>query len=728
MSKSIKAVMAFLTAMTMTVGAMGVTSYAEEAPVEVTMTESAQTDGMFSLGAEYRFISGPDVLIIDGEGSFTEREFYEAAKQFDPRTVVLGDEIDIPVSRNVGSEWLFNVSSLSSTFSVFAHKNSKAYKLWKSELKKEFNDYLEANDISIGNISYGDIFTLYALEDRDIYESFSYDPAVVENGRDMEQYLLNNGIRQDIAREFVGHYMFGLNDRMKNHSDGQQVYANADGTEINQKTADYFKDSCRMACETEQDILDKIFEGNKGEGAVSKFLLRYDVNADTQIEIDIRYVHNSKHTLSLISNAIVRSFLSFGDQKEASPADDDPEDTEKPMPEEEKKYEPAKILNGMKTKATLKGDVDVNGTVELTDVVVLSKYTMSYIAYPLADYTAYANSDINDDKDINGLDVSALIENQLGRRELVTEPVTVTEAPKISESVYSRINAGEKNIKVHIICRITEDSDIMKQAYKLADEYMQTLSDEEYTSVEKQKLKNKYAYEKKVELFALKMEKTIGNTVKSLGEAELSVCDEHDYCLFGTLTPEQIKALEDNELVGEVFADPVVLPDKVEQLVSKDGTFSNHELIYSDKYRFAVESLPADPDRGLPERDVLVVYDIPYEDTTGMSQGEWKKHISINYTDYSYLDELWLPGGPDRLIYSGCRYLDVASKNQELKLEKDLEIVFVVNGERPKPDYDKTEEQINSMWGFDIFKYVNYNKNTEDTDTKENTGSNKSEK
>ena len=111
-----------------------------------------------------------------------------------------------------------------------------------------------------------------------------------------------------------------------------------------------------------------------------------------------------------------------------------------------------------------------------------------------------------------------------------------------------------------------------------------------------------------------------------------------------------------------------------------------------------------------------------------MSQGEWKKHISINYTDYSYLDELWLPGGPDRLIYSGCRYLDVASKNQELKLEKDLEIVFVVNGERPKPDYDKTEEQINSMWGFDIFKYVNYNKNTEDTDTKENTGSNKSEK
>ena len=714
MKKTAKAVTAFITAVTMTVGAMGVTAYAEKAPAAAAVTESTQTDGVFSQGAEYHFIEGPDVLIIDGEGTFTEKEFYGAAKQFDPRIVVLGDSVDIPVSGNVGSEWLFNVSSLSSTFSVFTHKSSNAYKLWKGGLKKEFGDYLEANDINIGAASYEDIFALYALEDRDIYESFSYDPAVFEKGRDMEQHLLDNGIRQDIAREFAGHYMFGLNDRMKNHPDDTQVYANADGTEINQETADYFKDSCRMASETEQDLLDKILEGSEGEGTVSKFLMRYDVNADTQISVDIRYVHSSKHTLSLISDVIVRSFLSFGEQKEVSSADDDSEDTEKPMPEEEKKYGASKILNGIKTKATLKGDADVNGTVELTDIVVLSKYTLSYIAYPLADYTAYANSDINDDKDINGLDISALIENQLGRRELITEPITVPEAPKISESVYSRINAGEKNIKVHIICNITEDSDIMKQAYKLADEYMQTLSDDEYTSVEKQKLKNKYAYEKKVELFALKMEKTIGNTVKSLGEAELSVCDEHDYCLVGTLTPEQIKALEDNELVGEVFADPVVLPDKVEQLVSKDGTFSNHELIYSDKYRFAVESLPADPDRGLPERDELVVYDIPYEDTTGMSNGEWKKHISINYTDYSYLDELWLPGGPDRLIYSGCRYRDVASKNQELKLEKDLEIVFVVNGERPQNLYDWSDERIKSEYGFDIFKYVHFENDAED--------------
>ena len=149
MSKTKNAVMAFLTAMTMTVGAVGFTAYAEETKTEATVTEGQQTDGVFSLGAEYHFIEGPDVLIIDGEGSFTEREFYEAAKQFDPRTVVLGDDIDIPVSGNVGSEWLFNVSSLSSTFSVFAHKNSKAYKLWKSGLKKEFSEYLKEKNVEL---------------------------------------------------------------------------------------------------------------------------------------------------------------------------------------------------------------------------------------------------------------------------------------------------------------------------------------------------------------------------------------------------------------------------------------------------------------------------------------------------------------------------------------------------------------------------------------------------
>ena len=303
------------------------------------------------------------------------------------------------------------------------------------------------------------------------------------------------------------------------------------------------------------------------------------------------------------------------------------------------------------------------------------------------------------------------------------------ETSKITEDIYSQINAGAENIKVHISYKGIDIFEITNEATKLADEYEKTLSDDEYTAVEKQKLKNKYAYEKKTELAEAAREKNIENVIKSLGDTDVSICDEHDLCLVGTLTPEQIKATEDNKLITKVSIEPFKIhPNTLEQLVSENGTFLNNELIYSDKYKFAVENLPAKPENGSPERDVLVVYDIPYEDTTGMSQGEWQKHISINHNDYVYFEELWLMGGDDRRMYSGVRYRDVVSKNSSFKLDKPLEIVFVVNGERPNPDYDKTEEQINKIWGFDIFKYVNFNKNGEDTDTKKNISTETTEK
>ena len=423
MSKTTKTIMAFLTAMTMTAGAMGATAYAK-APVATVVTESTQTDGVYSKGAEYHFISGPDVLIIDGEGTFTEKEFYETANKFDPRIVVIGDNIDIPVSGNVGDEWLFNISSLSSTFSVYTHESSKAYKLWKNELKKEFNDYLEANNIDIGYTSYGSIFTLFVLGDErgtdyDIYESFDYAPVVFEKGRNMEQYLLNNGIRKDVAREWIGNYMFGLNDRMKNWLDYPQFSANADGTERNKSTADFFKWKCLQGAETEQDLLDRMLEGKEGEGAVAKMLSDSNIDAIMSLSINFGYVDGSKHTIAFKSAGSVRSYEPAEKYEEEIYTADDTEDTTEPTElttEKENMSKAAKILNAIKTKATLKGDADVNGTVELNDVIAVAKYNLSDTAYPLANETAYANADINEDKDIDGLDTSALIEDQLGRK------------------------------------------------------------------------------------------------------------------------------------------------------------------------------------------------------------------------------------------------------------------------------------------------------------------------
>ena len=67
------------------------------------------------------------------------------------------------------------------------------------------------------------------------------------------------------------------------------------------------------------------------------------------------------------------------------------------------------------TTAVCRGDADLNGLVELADITVVAKYNLSNEAYPLANDTAYANADMNGDSKVDGLDTSALIENQLGK-------------------------------------------------------------------------------------------------------------------------------------------------------------------------------------------------------------------------------------------------------------------------------------------------------------------------
>ena len=67
------------------------------------------------------------------------------------------------------------------------------------------------------------------------------------------------------------------------------------------------------------------------------------------------------------------------------------------------------------SKPTLKGDADLNGRVDLADLTVVAKYNLNNEAYPLANDTAYANADMNGDGVVDGLDTSALIENQLGK-------------------------------------------------------------------------------------------------------------------------------------------------------------------------------------------------------------------------------------------------------------------------------------------------------------------------
>lgn len=64
--------------------------------------------------------------------------------------------------------------------------------------------------------------------------------------------------------------------------------------------------------------------------------------------------------------------------------------------------------------STLKGDVDLDGEVGLSDITALSKNNLSNELYPLINETAYANADMNGDGVVDGLDTSALIELNLG--------------------------------------------------------------------------------------------------------------------------------------------------------------------------------------------------------------------------------------------------------------------------------------------------------------------------
>ena len=61
----------------------------------------------------------------------------------------------------------------------------------------------------------------------------------------------------------------------------------------------------------------------------------------------------------------------------------------------------------------LLGDADLNGEVGLSDLVAVSKYNINCTAYSLANETALANADVNNDGKVDSLDETKLIEYNL---------------------------------------------------------------------------------------------------------------------------------------------------------------------------------------------------------------------------------------------------------------------------------------------------------------------------
>ena len=65
-------------------------------------------------------------------------------------------------------------------------------------------------------------------------------------------------------------------------------------------------------------------------------------------------------------------------------------------------------------KASKYGDVDMNGTVELADVTKLSKYLMNRELFSLSSPTALKNADVNHDNIVDSLDLSKIMEYNIG--------------------------------------------------------------------------------------------------------------------------------------------------------------------------------------------------------------------------------------------------------------------------------------------------------------------------
>lgn len=65
-------------------------------------------------------------------------------------------------------------------------------------------------------------------------------------------------------------------------------------------------------------------------------------------------------------------------------------------------------------EVSLLGDVDVDGRVNSTDIVILNQYLISITEYPLKSSTAYANADCDGNKELNSKDSMAIINHTLG--------------------------------------------------------------------------------------------------------------------------------------------------------------------------------------------------------------------------------------------------------------------------------------------------------------------------
>ena len=413
MKKVTRMLAALAAVATMTVSAVPVC--AEEQPSDVASAEyTLPDDGIFAEGAEYHYLTNAQALIIDGEGSFTEKEYAALTEQLSPRTVIFGDNVIIPQNDSTMNEWLEKILSLSSSYAVYTHKNSKM-----SDNYKKMTEFMYDEAIAKGAEHYraNCVYYTHMLNrldnDIDLYSEFDYDQVLVDKGNEMETYLKEKGIEKSIAKEMTSYYLYGLKNRIelgKEYPDEKEI-ANPDGTEVNERTTEYVSWKCLHTARCERDIINELNDDIEiYESELSQYLVKNGVSGNDSSVIKMMYIDGSKEALAFVGNMVQNAEPTIIPPKFYAEPSGRKEthveiDSESSADEQAAKID-SEIYVLASEDYTVLGDVNGDGEVTLRDAVIIARKMANYQGEKLPD-----NADYNQDGKVNIKDAARILED-----------------------------------------------------------------------------------------------------------------------------------------------------------------------------------------------------------------------------------------------------------------------------------------------------------------------------
>ena len=291
MRKSIGVITALMTALTVLTANAGGSVFSAE-PTAAVSSESMTGKGVFSGGAEYSFNTYSGVLIIDGKGSFTVDEFDLLISQSCPNTLVICKDVIVPKNEKLPDTWMMRILGNCSPFAVYMYKDSDAWVKYQ-----EILNYISIHAAADGKLLMrgltAESVPVYKLdEDCDPHEEFGYPDFLIERGKEMTEYLIENGIEESRAAKITSFYLIGLWRRVDNER------ANADGTELNETTLEYYQGLCYRAAITEQDLANSDEEFSNFDNYVTQFLFENGITGDKAREMTQSYATGTKALLA----------------------------------------------------------------------------------------------------------------------------------------------------------------------------------------------------------------------------------------------------------------------------------------------------------------------------------------------------------------------------------------------------------------------------------------------